>query len=274
MKAIWIALLLILPIYLAAAQEDEGDEKILETIKKIQEETEKQQEEDSSSDDYDDDDDGCLGCQLLFEGCAYFFDEEGCGEGIGELLWQYFTSLRFSPYPYSAQTEYRFSSVDYQDFENQKITSIQVSADLATHFDGTYGNINRLTAQLSALQLNVFNQTIFSKSASLTALSVNTGLSLLIGDFDLSTFAGAYLLTTTGTFMFSVGISSRLFLPARLYLDVYNLYAFLNGVTQFTHLAASLNLVVWRLSIGAGYNYNRIVGDIYSGPCLKIGFWM
>jgi len=23
-----------------------------------------------------------------------------------------------------------------------------------------------------------------------------------------------------------------------------------------------------------GYNYNQIVGDVYAGPCLKLGFWL
>jgi hypothetical protein len=269
MKFLWIFLLLLLPLCMITAQDQdsEGDDKILETIKKIQEEAEKEAEEE----DYDseDDEDGCFGCQLLAEGCSSVLDSV-----LGELLWQYFVSLRFAPYPYAAEAKHPFSSFEYQDFDNQKVTSIQVGADLSTHFDGTYGNSNRLTAQLSALQLNLFNQTIFSSSVSLSALSVNAGLSLLIGGFDLSAFAGTYLVTTTGTFMPSVGLSSRVFLGGGLYLDLYNLYAFLNGRAQFLHLITSLNFAIWRFSIGVGYNYNLIVGDIYSGPCVKISFWL
>ena len=42
MKALWIVLLLLLPLSMIAAddEESEGDEKILKTIKKIQEEAE------------------------------------------------------------------------------------------------------------------------------------------------------------------------------------------------------------------------------------------
>ena len=183
-------------------------------------------------------------------------------------------SLRFAPYPYADAAGYRFSSFEYRDHKNRKVTSVYVSADLSNHLDGTYGNTNLLNAQLSALHLNVFNQTIFASSESLSALSVNAGLSLFIGNFDLNGFAGTYLLTTTGTFMFCTGLSSRIFLPGNLFLDVYNLNAFLNGTVQFLHLLASLNFSVWRFSIGVGYNYNSIVGDVYQGPCLKISFWL
>jgi hypothetical protein len=268
MRVIWILLLLILPLPTIAAddQDSEGDEKILETIRKIQEE-EEEEEGDYYSDE--DDDDDCSGCDLLLNGCLELLDS-----GLAEIIWQYLFSLRFAPYPYATGVEYNFSFFEYQGFAEQQVTSVQLSADLSNHLDGTYGNTNRLTAQLSALHLNVFNQTIFATSESLSAVSVSGGLSLFIGNFDLSGFAGMYLLTTTGTFMFSTGLSSRIFLPANLYLDVYNVNAFLNGKVRFVHLLASLNYSIWRFSIGAGYNYNSIVGDIYTGPCLKVSFWL
>jgi hypothetical protein len=266
MRAIWIVLLLILPLSTVTAddQDSEGDEKILETIKKIQEEEE---EEGNYYDD--DDDDDCSGCDLLLDGCLELLDS-----GMAEIIWVYFLSLRFAPYPYATGVGYNFSSFAYQDLPEQQVTSVQLSADLSYHLDGTYGNVNRLAAQLSALHLNVFNQTIFATSESLSAVSVNAGLSLFIGNFDLNGFAGTYLLTTTGTYMFSTGLSSRIFLPGNLYLDVYNLNAFLHGRVRFVHLLASLNYSIWRFSIGAGYNYNSIVGDIYHGPCIKLSFWL
>jgi hypothetical protein len=36
----------------------------------------------------------------------------------------------------------------------------------------------------------------------------------------------------------------------------------------------SLNFPIWRFSVGLGYSYNLIVGDVYSGPCLKVNFWL
>jgi hypothetical protein len=266
MRVIWIVLLLLVPLSTVSAddQDSEGDEKILETIRKIQEEEEQEK-------NYydDDDDDDCSGCGLLLDGCLELLDA-----GFAEIIWLYFASLRFAPYPYAAGAGYEFSSLEYRHFEKQKATSVCASADLSYHLDGTYGNVNRLAAQLSALHLNVFNQTIFATSESLSAVSVNAGMSLFIGNFDLNGFAGMYLLTTTGTCMFSTGLSSRIFLPWNLYLDVYSLNAFLNGRVRFVHLLASLNFSIWRFSIGAGYNYNSIVGDIYHGPCLKLSFWL
>jgi hypothetical protein len=266
MKVLWIIFLLLLPLSMVAAEDDEaeGDEKILETIKKIQEEAE--DEEDSG---WDDDDDGCSGCSLILDGCG-----DGCGDSGGGLFWDYMIYINFAPYPYAPSVDYYFSEVDYRQFGERKLTSIQVSADLSTHFDGTYGNTNRLTTQLSAVQINVFNQTIFARSVSLSTLSVNAGLSLLVGNFDLSGFAGAYVVTTTGTFLVSGGISSRIFLPGRLYLDLYSLYAYVSENAGILHLIGSLNFAVWRFTIGAGYNFNLFVDDIYAGPCLKISFWL
>ena len=261
MKALWIILLLLLPLSMIAA-EDEGDEKILETIKKIQEEAEEEEEEDSDWDD-DDEGDGLCGCLL-----------DACFEIGGELFWEYAIHIRFAPYPYAPAVGYNFSSLDYHDFGNRKFASFNLASDLSTHFDGTYGNTNRLTAQLTGAQLNVFNQTIFASSISLSTVSINAGLSLLIGDFDLSGFAGAYLVTTTGTGYVSAGISSRIFFPGRLYLDLYSLYAFVSKDTGILHLIGSLNFAIWRFSIGAGYNYSNFVGDVYGGPCLKISFWL
>jgi hypothetical protein len=267
MKAIWIILLLILPLSQIAAQdgEGEGDEKIKDTIRKIQEEAEKAPEEEDSWDDEEDEDDGCSGCQLIGE---FFF------EFAGELFWEYLVLISFAPYPYAPEVDYDFSTIDYQDLRYRKVTSLQVGTDLATHLDGTYGNTNRLTGQLSGVQLNLFNQTIFARSVSLSALSLNLGLSLLIGSFDLSGFVGTYLITTTGTFRLSTGLSSRVFFPGNLYLDVYGLYAFLSADAGILHLLASLNFAVWRFSIGVGYNYNLIVDDVYAGPCVKVSFWL
>ena len=74
--------------------------------------------------------------------------------------------------------------------------------------------------------------------------------------------------------MFSMGLSSRVFLPGGFYLDLYNLYAFPNSGIPYIHLAASLNYMVWRFSVGAGYNYSNFSGVVFNGPCLKISFWL
>ncbi len=66
----------------------------------------------------------------------------------------------------------------------------------------------------------------------------------------------------------------QFFLPARFYLDLYNLNAALNGKLQLIHWTASLNYAIWRFSLGAGYNYSRFINSEYSGPSLKICFWL
>jgi hypothetical protein len=273
MKVLPVLLLLILPLSMVIAQDEEpeGDDKILETIRKIEEETER---EAGGGDSYDEDDSDSECCNACFDGCIWFLDSGGA-----ELLWQYFISLRFAPYPYAPDAAYDFSSLDYGEFSNHKVTSLQLGADLSTHFDGTYANTNRLTAQLTALHLNVFNQTLFGRTVPLSTVSINAGLSLVIGGFDLSAFAGTYLITTTGTFLFSTGLSSRVFLPGRIFLDVYGLYAFLSSDAGILHLLASVNWAIHRFSIGVGYNYNLYdyslnVDDVYQGPCLKVGFWL
>jgi hypothetical protein len=190
------------------------------------------------------------------------------------VFWEYCTSVRFYDYPYAEPAGYRFNTMSHLEPGNRKFASLQASADLANHFDGTWGNINRLTFQLAALHFDLYNQTTFSRSTSLSLVSFNAGLSLLLGNFTLSGFCGGYVVNTTGTVTFSAGLSSRIFLPGRLYLDIYNLYAFLNGAAQFRHLTATLNLALWRFSVGAGYNYSLIVGNVFAGPCLKVSFWL
>lgn len=264
MKLICIALLLFLP--LSAVLADDGDDKIEDTIKKIQE-AEKEAEKDSGGSDDDEDGDSCLGAACQFFG-------EGCGEVFGEIFWYYLLSLRFAPYPYAEHCDFPYSTLTYEPMEDSKFVMLHAAADLSMHFDETYGNINRLSFNLSALHFNIYNQTIFSRSSSLSIVSINGGITLAIGIFDLTAFAGGYLVTTTDTFAGSAGISSKLFLPGKLYLDVYWLYAFLGDTADFMHVATSLNYALGRFSVGVGYNYNQIVGDIYTGPCLKAGFWL
>jgi hypothetical protein len=57
-------------------------------------------------------------------------------------------------------------------------------------------------------------------------------------------------------------------------VGLYNLNAILKQRVLAVHIAASLNLALWRLSIGVGYNYNRIAGDVYKGPGLKVSVWL
>jgi hypothetical protein len=260
MKRVLILLFLALPLFHTLAQENEGDEKIGETIRKIEEEEEQTEKPRRSHEKDEDSEDG----------------------GLGDLLWDIFwevfihyaVSVRFAPYPYAPTSDFSFSTVVFEPGIERKFISLQASSDISVNFDDTYGNVNRLSAQLGAFHFNLYEQNIFSRSRSLSFLSVNGGLSMLIRRFDLTAFAGAYKVTITDRFTLSLGWAVRLFLPGKIYLDMYNLYGFLNGAARFRHLILSLNYSIWRFSVGAGYNYNTIVGDVYAGPCLKFSFWL
>ena len=266
MLSLWIVLLLIVPLSAVAADDQDGDgeEKIEDAIRKIEEEEEAAKgKKKSGSRQAEDEEDS----YTLFD---FFMDL------LGEIFWEYCASVRFSSYPYSGPADYRFATMSFLDFSNRKFVSLQASADLANHLDGTWGNINRLTLQLAAVHFNVFNQTIFSGSTNLSTVAFNGGLSLLLGNFSLSGFCGGYILTTTATATFCAGLSSRIFLPANLYADIYILAAALSEAAQFRHLTATLNLALWRFSVGVGYNRSRFVDrdSLFAGPCLKVSFWL
>ena len=264
MKLLWIAVLLTLPLSFVMAQEEEkdGDEKILETIKKIQEEAEEEPEQEDTTEE---DGDSCLGCQFFGEIFAEIFSE---------IFWEYAFSIRFADYPYAENSDYLHNTSTFRYPMEDKAASLQAATDLSTHFDGTYGNVNRIAVQLATLHANLYNQFIFAGSEWLSVTSLNAGLTLSIQNFLLSCFAGGYKLNVLDNFILSFGISSQFFLPGRFYLDLYNVNAVLNDKLQLIHWTVSLNYAIWRFSLGVGYNYNQIVGDVYAGPSLKVCFWL
>jgi hypothetical protein len=266
MKFLWITVLLTLPLFCAVSQdqEKEGDEKIKDTIKQIQEEAEKEKEEEAETDD-ENDGDGCSGCQAFGE----IF-----GDIFSEFFWEYALSIRFADYPYAENADYFHNTSIFRYPGADKVASLQAAADLSTHFDGTYGIVNRISAQLTTLHANFYNQSIFASSEWLSVMSINGGLSLSIQNFLLTCFAGGYKVNVLDNFILSFGLSSQLFLPARFYLDLYNLNAVLNDSIQFVHWTVSLNYALWRFSLGVGYNYSRFINSVYSGPSLKVCFWL
>jgi hypothetical protein len=266
MRLLWIVVLLTLPLCFAVSQdqEKEGEEKIRDTIKQIQEEAEEESEEETETED-EYDDDSCSGCQLFFD---IFLDI------FGELFWEYAWAIRFADYPYAENSIYFHNASAFRYPREEKVVSLQAATDLSTHFDGTYGNINRISVQLTTLHANFYNQIIFAGSEWLSATSLNAGLTLSVQNFLLSAFAGGYKLNVLDNFILSFGFSSQFFLPAKFYLDLYNLNAVLNDKLQLIHWTVSLNYAIWRFSLGVGYNYSRFINSEYSGPSLKICFWL
>jgi hypothetical protein len=154
-----------------------------------------------------------------------------------------------------------------------KYYSLQFESSAAYHFDGTFGNLNRLTVQLAAFHFNLVQQSFFAASERFSLLSLNAGCSLVLREFLCSAYAGAYLLDFLDGPLASFGVSSQLFLPGGFYLDLYNLNAVLESL-WIMHLTGSLNFAIWRLGLSVGYTYNNFAGDVYQGPSLGISFWL
>ncbi len=239
----------------------EGDEKIEETKDKIKEEAEKakeeqkkKQEEKKKEEEKEEEE------TPFFDILFWFFVEYG-------------SKIRFADYPYEGNVDYYYNTSIYMSPEERKIFSLQLASDASYHFDETYAITNRITAQITAVHANFFDQTIFSASESFSVVSLNGGISLFLQDFVLSSFIGFYKLDFLDDFLLSFGFMFQLFLPANFYIDFYNLNAVLIEV-PFTHIAVSVNYALWRFSIGFGYNFNKFVDIVYDGPCIKACFWL
>lgn len=243
-----------------------GDEKIKKTIDKIKEEAEKAEEEEEKKDEKK---------KKVEKKKKEEAEEEEGSPFFDIIFWylQYASTIRFTDYPYEADADFYYNTSTYVSPQENKIISLQMASDVSYHFDETYGNTNRVTAQLTAVHANFFYQTIFSGSEWFSVVSFNGGISLLLQDFILSSFIGFYKLNFIDDFLLSFGFMSQIFLPANFYIDLYNLNAVLVTV-PFTHLAASLNYALWRFSIGVGYNYNKFADIVYAGPCIKVCFWL
>ena len=129
MRLLWIAVLLTLPLCLVMAQEEEkeGDEKIRDTIKQIQEEAEEESEEETETEE-ESDGDSCWGCQSFFE---IFLDI------FGEFFWEYALQIRFADYPYAENSDYFHNTSAFRYPREEKAVSLQAATDLSTHLDGT-----------------------------------------------------------------------------------------------------------------------------------------
>jgi hypothetical protein len=254
-----VVFLLAFPRVLGLAEEPGGDDKIEDTIESIQEAQNDPAPPPSSSQDEEDDEE-----LTLLEVLLRLF---------AEVFWEYAFSVRFADYPYALDSHYVYSTTAFLYPDETKVISAHAATELASHLDGTYGNVNRLAVELAAFHFNFFNQNIFAETRSITVLSLNGGFSLIVKGFVLNAFLGVYKLDFLDTAQLSFGLSGRVFLPAHLYLDLYNLNAVLNTV-RFNHLLASLNWTSRRFAVGLGYDCTRLAEFTYAGPCLRLSFWL
>jgi hypothetical protein len=247
----------------AAADGDaEGDRKIRDTIEKAREAEERARSqrppEPRESEEEDEGEGG------LF---SFFF------ELFFEVMLAHGMSLRFADYPYSPESEFLYNTSAWVLPDETKWLSLQLASDMANHFDGTWGNSNRLALQLSGVHIDVYNLQIFGESEWLSLLSVNGGLTFFVPSFLLSGFIGAYKLDVLEDTYLSFGFLCQVFLKPRLHLEVFNLNAAI-GDQVWSHWQATAGLSLSRFSLGGGWHYNRIAGTVYSGPCLRGGFWL
>jgi hypothetical protein len=250
----------------------EGDQKIKDTIEDIRKkeaQARKEQEErrkrEEAKEEYWRQDPG------EDNGDHGRYDEGEDGEGFDWL--EYATTVRFAAYPYAPSSPYAFSTSTFVHPEETKFYALQFESSAAYHFDGTYGNLNRLTIQLTAFNFNLVQQSFFATSERFSLLSINAGCSLALPDFLFSGYAGVYWLDFLDRPLPSFGVRSQLFLPGGFYLDLYNLNAVLESL-WIMHLSGSLNFAVWRFGLAVGYMYNNFTGNVYQGPSLGISFWL
>ncbi len=260
-------LLMILPVLFVFTEdsEKEGEEKILDAIEQIQseaeeEETEERETEDEGKKDREKQEEDNGFCEAFWE---LFF----------KILFEYSFTMRFADYPYAENSTYYYNTSTLLDPDERKIVSLQLATDFSYHFDGTFGNTNRVNLQLAAVHGNLFNQYIFAGSTRISVFSVNGGFSFFLQNFLLNGYLGAYKLSALDRYLLSFGFSSQFFFPAGFFIDIYNLNSGVNTV-QFVHLSVNPNYTIWRFTFGVGYNYNRFVSTVFSGPCLKVSFWL
>ena len=260
-----VLLLIILSSINARASDPKGDEKIGETKKRIEEEKEKarEEEEDYEEDSIEDEDEeGIL--DLLFDA---IFEEL-----FNSLFEDYLFTLRFSNYPYQNDPEYRFNTTNYFDPERSRKVAFNFSNNFTVHFDETYGNSTKLTFNASAFHANMLHHIIFAETESLSLFSLNGGLTFHFPNTLLHGYFGGLLLDTLNELLLSFGMSIQIYLPARFYLDIYNINAKYHSL-WFNHLSGDVNYALNRFTLGLGYTFNSYAGFSYHGPSIKAGIW-
>jgi len=249
----------------AADDEKEGDRKIRDTIDRAEEAEDRAKRDDRetpSDPEEEEREPGLFGiiARAFFE--AFF-----------HVMFENASTLRFAAYPYSSASPYLYNTSTWILPEERKWVSLQVASDAANHLDGTWGNSNRLVAQLTGLHLNVYNLGIFSESEGLSVLSANAGITFFVPGFLLSGFLGGYTLDVLEATYLSFGFACQIFLPGHVHIDLFNVNAAI-GYEIFSHWEGTVELSLWRFSLGAGWHHNVIAGTLYSGPCVRASFWL
>lgn len=263
-KSLAVALVLLALCGIAAGAA-EGDRKIRDTIEEAEEAEERARKErrrPPREAEEDEEEPGLFGliARAFFEAFFHVVFENG-------------VALRFAAYPYSRSSPFIYNTSTLIFPDERKWVSVELSADAASHLDGTWGNCNRLVAQLAGLHVNFYNLSVFAQTEGFSVLSANAGITFYVPNLMLSGFVGGYTLDVLENAYLSFGFSSQLFLPGRVHIEVFNVNAAI-GDEVWSHWEATAGLSLRRLSLGAGWHHNSIAGALYSGPCLRAALWL
>ncbi len=188
----------------------------------------------------------------------------------------YFINVRYSDYPYAGDTDYNFSGLSFGDNSPEKIAFLYSSLEasyLGKDIRDTYGATAKISGNFYSLNFNYFYHRIFSSEESISFYSLNGGIYFALANFTLTPFVGAFYVETVDEIRFSYGANLQIFFPGNYILDLYNINSSY-GSLNFNHFSASLNYAVYRFNIGLGFNYNNYAGVSFSGPLVKLSFWL
>lgn len=188
----------------------------------------------------------------------------------------YFINIRYSDYPYADNSDYNFSGLTYSENSPEKIAFLYSSVEtsyLGKDIRDTYGVTAKISGNLYSLNFNYFYHRIFSSEESISFYSLNGGIYFALANFTLTPFVGAFYVETVDEVRFSYGANLQIFLPANYIVDLYNINSSY-GSLNFNHLSASLNYALYRFNIGLGFNYNNYAEVSFSGPLVKLSFWL
>ncbi len=245
----------------APADESSGDEKIEDTKERIEE-------------DVEDEEDGHHHHSKREKIVEDDEDVEGIIEAVFAILevWgEYSIYVRYAAYPY-ATSSFHYNTSEKDNPEEDKGISLELSSEASWHLDNTYGQINKLAFRFSALNFELFNQTIFAGHEWFYSLSANGGLSFFVPNFAMDFYVGMFHLDFLHQVFFCFGAQVQIFFHPHLYLEVYNLNSIHKGL-EFSYVSGCLSYALGRWGIGAGFNYSNFNGFAYLGPLIKISLW-
>ena len=182
----------------------------------------------------------------------------------------------YDDYTYIDNSDLILSRPIYEHRKPRRIAFLYSSVEaayLGKDIRDTYGATAKISANLYSLHFNCFYQSVFSSEESLTLYSINGGFYFATNYFILTPFVGALYIEPLEEARLSYGANLQIFLPDNYNLDLYTLNSSY-GSLNFNNFSASLNREFFIFNVGLGFNYNNYAGVNFSGPLVKLSFWL